>query len=83
MALVTETIQPVTPDGWVLIKTYSDAGMMIRQDETGELYEEAIDPQFAGRTYTETDIPVPQDTEEEETIAARAEAYDILMGEVT
>lgn len=61
------------PEGWVLVRTYSDAGMMIRQDETGDLYAEAIDPEFTHRTYTETDIPVEDDATAEEIV-------DILMG---
>ena len=52
-------------EGMTLIKTYSGSGFLIRQDETGDLYGEAIDPATAGRTYTETDIPV--DAEESET----------------
>ena len=49
-----------------LIKTFSDAGMMIKQDETGILYAEAIDPINIGRTYTETDIPVEQEEDKME-----------------
>ena len=41
-----------------LVRTYSDAGMMIRQDGTGILYCEAVDPIVCGRTYTETDEPI-------------------------
>lgn len=41
-----------------LIRTCSDAGMMIRQEETGALYVDAIDPVDHPRTYTETDIPI-------------------------
>lgn len=63
-------------DGWVLVKTYSDAGMMVRQDETGDLYAEAVDPEQAGRTYTETDIPIDDDTTAEEVV-------EILMGGAT
>lgn len=63
--IVQEIIEQ--PDGgWTLVRTYSDAGMQIRQDETGWLYSEAIDPQFTGRTYTETDIPIDADEEESE-----------------
>lgn len=52
-------------DGVKLVRTYSDADMMIRQDGTGALYSEAVDPEEMGRTYTETDIPaVPDETEE-------------------
>lgn len=43
-------------DGVVLIRTYSDRGMMIERD--GELYSEAVDPEGMGRVYTETDIPI-------------------------
>lgn len=60
-----------------LIKTYSNAGFMIQQDETGILYSEAIDPDFMNRTYTETNIPI--DADEEETEAE--EILDILLGE--
>lgn len=58
-------------EGMTLIKTYSGSGFLIRQDETGDLYGEAIDPATAGRTYTETDIPVdagePDEPEEPES----------------
>ena len=47
-------------DGVKLVKTYSDLGMMIRQDGTGNLYDEAIDPETAGRSYTETEIPAEE-----------------------
>ena len=33
----------------------------IRQDQTGELYDEAIDVENKGYTYTETDIPAESD----------------------
>lgn len=70
-----------------LIRTYSDIGMMIRQDSTGILYEEAIDPDYTNRTYTETDIPIHQDEEESESepepddgfLKAQA-ALDIIFG---
>lgn len=44
-------------DGVKLIRTYSDAGFQIRQDQTGIVYDEAIDVENSGYTYTETDIP--------------------------
>ena len=68
MAIVTERFE----DSVDLVRTYSDAGMMIRQDETGNLYAEAIDPDYMGRTYTETDIPIQ--TEEEEEAALSVES---------
>ena len=53
-------------DDLQLTKTYSDAGFLIRQDATGDFYPEAIDPTEAGRTYTETDIPIEEPEEEQE-----------------
>ena len=42
------------------IRTYSDAGMQIRQVETGILYHDAVD--VPGKyTYEETDIPIPRE----------------------
>ena len=45
-------------DGVILIRTYSDQNYMIRQNETGALYCEAVDPQNSSRTYEETDIKI-------------------------
>ena len=54
-------------DGVKLYRTYSDAGMMIRQNETGVKYAEAIDVEGAPYTYTETETPIetPEMTDEE------------------
>lgn len=41
-----------------LVRHYSDAGMMIRQVETGILYSEAVDVIPCRYTYEETDIPI-------------------------
>jgi len=46
-------------DGATLIRTYSDAGYMIRQIETGVLYSEAVDITPCPYTYEETNIPIP------------------------
>lgn len=57
-------------DGIKLYRTYSDAGMMIRQNETGVDYAEAIDVEGAPYTYTETEMPIetPQPVREENII---------------
>ena len=54
-------------DGVKLYRTYSDAGMMIRQNETGVEYAEAIDVEGAPYTYTETEMPIetPKSVREE------------------
>lgn len=66
--MIVQTKFKLEEDGWELVRTYSSRGMMVRQDETGELYAEAIDPAFVGRTYTETDIPIEkEDTDHDGT----------------
>lgn len=49
-------------DGVVLVRTYSDRGMMLLRE--GVCYSEAIDPEQAERIYTETDIPVDQEAQD-------------------
>ena len=61
-------------DGVKLYRTYSNTNMRIRQDQTGAVYDEAIDVENRGYTYTETDIPVEEDTAAEEIL-------NILLGE--
>ena len=53
--------------------TYSDKNMRIRQNETGNLYDTAID--YVPHTYTETDIPI------EEGDTTTEELLNILTGE--
>ena len=67
----TETFEK---NGRTLARTYSDAGYRIRQDGTGAVYDEAVDPADSGRTYTETDELVP-DTE-----LTAEEALNIITG---
>ena len=45
-------------DGVNLVRTYSDEGYMIRQIDTGELYEEAIDVEDTTHKYEEIDITI-------------------------
>lgn len=45
-------------DGVVLWRTYSDEGYLIRQVDTGELYEEAIDVETTIHRYQETTIAI-------------------------
>lgn len=74
-------------DGVKLYRTYSDAGMMIRQNETGAEYAEAIDVEGASYTYTETETRIPAEEAAEDTDALRARLADaetaakILLGE--
>ena len=75
----TETI---TMNGHTFVRTYSDANLMIRQDSTGNIYSEAVDPVGSGRTYTETDTPIEQT--EDDRVAQLEEdsaALKIILGE--
>lgn len=67
-------IEKITINGRELTRTYSDSGYMIERD--GVRYAEAIDPAELGRTYVETDEPA----EITDETAAKAAAYDVLMG---
>ena len=49
-------------DGVVLNRTYSDEGYYIERD--GIRYAEAVDPAELNRTYIETDVPIPAETDE-------------------
>ena len=74
-------------DGVKLYRTYSDAGMMIRQNETGAEYAEAVDVADAPYTYTETETRIPAEEASEDTDDLRARLADaetaakILLGE--
>jgi len=73
MALVTEYINDD------LVRHYSDQGFLVRQIETGDLYEDAVDLITTPITYEETDIlPEKDDSEELEA----QELLDILLGGV-
>lgn len=52
------------------IRRYSDQNVKLRQIETGNLYDDAVDIVPCPYTYEETDIPVEHQTEE-----AQAEDY--------
>lgn len=74
-------------DGVKLYRTYSDAGMMIRQNETGAEYAEAVDVADAPYTYTETETKIQTEEAADDADALRARLDDaetaakILLGE--
>lgn len=45
-------------DGVKLTRTYSSRGFKIRQNETGIVYDEAVDLEGSDFTYEETDIKI-------------------------
>lgn len=57
------------------IRTYSDQNVMIHGGMPEGDYSEACDPAELGRTYTETDIPIESDENDDYATAGR-----ILMG---
>lgn len=50
-------------DGVKLYRTYSDSGLLIKQNETGNVYDEAIDVENAPYTYSETEEKIEEITE--------------------
>ena len=74
-------IETITINGRTLVRTYSDANLMIRQDSTGNIYSEAVDPVGSGRTYTETEIVIEQTDEERMAqLEEDSKALKILLG---
>ena len=57
-----------------MVRTYSDKGVMIHGGYPEADYSEAVDPISAGRTYTETDIPIPSEE------ITDTQALNILLG---
>ena len=67
-------------DGANLYKTYSDEDYMIHKLNTEEYYSEAIDVEDAPFEYEETTEKI--ETEEISEVEQKAQAYNILVGEV-
>ena len=65
-----------------LVKTYSDQGMMIQGGFPEGLYAEAIDPISAGRTYIETDIPIPPEEQNIDMVGASTSSFDTTPEDV-
>ena len=65
--IITEFYR-VREDGINLYKTYSDKGLKIENEQTGAVYDEVINIENRGYTYTETNIPI--EIEEEDYRAA-------------
>ena len=63
-----------------LFRTFSDEGFYIRQEQTGILYEEAIDVEDSEYTYTETDLPLPIQPDAEEEEAEEADEGEQEVG---
>ena len=57
-----------TEDLGMFVRHYSDAQMMIRQVETNDLYEDAVNTKPCQYTYEETDTPIPDHEIDDETV---------------
>ncbi len=55
-------------DGVKLYRRYSDEGKMLLQNETGYVYDEAIDVEYAPYTNTETGEPIDTDEATEQDL---------------
>lgn len=62
--MIKKEFYRVREDGINLYRTYSDENKYIRQLETGNLYEEAIDLESKQYTYEETDILIENEENE-------------------
>ena len=71
----------LTINGKAFVRTYSDSGYYVHGGSPEGDYAEAIDPVELERTYIETDIPLEEQTEEDDELREKAEAFDILMGD--
>lgn len=52
--MIVKELYKVRNDGMKLYRTYSDNGYKILQEETGIVYDDAVDIETANYTYTET-----------------------------
>lgn len=67
-------------DGVKLFRVYSDEGRRLVQNETGAVYDEAVDVEDAPYTYSESEESV--EGFEETVMEEKAAAYDVLTGVV-
>ena len=63
--MIVREFYEVRSDGVRLFKTYSDSGFYIKQNESGNIYSEAVDVENAPFTYSETDEKIETDKEAE------------------
>lgn len=64
--MIKRELYKTRKDGVNLYKTYSDNNYRIKQKETGNIYDEAIDVEDAPYTYEETDMPIEEENATEQ-----------------
>lgn len=78
--MIVKEFYKIREDGVNLYRTYSNQKFKIKQVETGNIYDEAIDLENSKYTYVETDELIEQEDLSETEL--KAKAYDIITGEV-
>lgn len=84
--MIIKSFYMTRPDGVNLYISYSNANLKIQQDQTGAVYDAAVDVETAPYTYTETDKPVDEPVDPtppdlvEPAVPAQT-ALDIILGE--
>ena len=68
-------------DGVNLYRTYSDSKLMIKQVETGNVYDEAIDVENAVYTYEETGMSIDADELTDMRLSAVERSINIITGQ--
>lgn len=70
--MIKKELYKTREDGVNLYKSYSDENYYIKQTQTGNIYEEAIDIENSLYSYQETDIQFSEDATEQDYINALA-----------
>ena len=87
--MIVRELYKTRKDGVALYRTYSDTGYLIKQEQTGIEYEDAIDVDGSSYTYSETTTKI-QDSFDAENVTAEElrerlsdteQAVKILLGE--
>ena len=63
------------------VRHWSDKDVQLRQIETGELYDDAVDVMPCRYTYEETDIPIEYEPEEDNPEYLRQIINELMGGE--
>lgn len=62
--MIVKEFYKTRKDGVNLYRNYSDKGLRIQKIGTDEIYDEAIDVEFANYEYVETDISIEEEIED-------------------
>lgn len=76
---MTVQYEPFYVEEILFNRAYSDKGMKIHGGVPKADYDEASDPVYLGRIYTETNIPINSG---DSIVEDKAVAHDILVGEI-